>query len=175
MKPILQLFFIVLLSQLLFYSAIFYSFESISTNGYPTKDRVIILPLIISGFFAIWMITAFKKRVQKKGAKSFNFRNYLNLAESDFEPACTPESLITLIKEDELLKRYKIEHEGNEVKIHIRYSIFFTEIVYIDFDTSIIRIIAKPRFLAIYAPFGGSIQKLGYLECLLEEKHFTLA
>lgn len=175
MKPITKLFFIVLISQLLFYSAIFYSFESISTTGYPTQDKVIILPLIISSFFTIWMITAFKKRVQKKGAKSLNFKNYLNLAESDFEPACTPDSLISLIKEDELLKRYNIVHEGNEVKLYIRYSIFFTEIVHIDFNTSIIRIISKPRFLAIYAPFGGSIQKLGYLECVLEEKHFTLA
>lgn len=175
MKPVIKLFFIVVISQLVFYSAIFYSFESISTTGYPTQDKVIILPLIISSFFAIWMIRAYKIRVRKKGAKALNFRNYLNLAESAFEPACTPNSLISLIKEDELLKRYRIEHHGSEIKLYIQYSIFFTEIVHIDFDSSVIRIIAKPRFLAIYAPFGGSIQKLGYLECVLEEKHFTLA
>jgi hypothetical protein len=175
MKPVVKLFLIVLIGQLVFYSAIFYSFESISTTGYPTKSKVIILPLIIGTFFSTWMITAFKKRVRKKGARNLNFRNYLNLAESVFEPACTPDSLISLIKDDELLKRYRIEHEGNEIKLYIRYSIFFTEMVHVDFDTNVIRIIAKPRFLAIYAPFGGSIQKLGYLECVLEEKHFTLA
>lgn len=174
MKPLVKLLFIILIGQLIFYSAIFYSFESISTTGYPTKSKVIILPLILASFFTFWMISAFKKRVRKKGASSLSFRNYLNLAESPFKAACTPDALVKLIKDDELLQHFKIEHNKNELKIFINYSFFLTEVVHIDFDTSIIRIIAKPSFLAIYAPFGGSIQKLGYLECILEEKHFSL-
>lgn len=174
MKPIFKLFLIVFLSQLVVYGFIFYFFESISTTGYPTKFRVLIIPAIFSTFFAIWMISSFKKRIRKRGVTSYDFKNYLNLAEFVFEPQYTPKELIEKLKKDELLSKFKIDSEGNIVKIHIPYSIFLKEIIHIDFDTNTMRIIAKPRFLVIYAPFGGSLQKFGYLECVLEDKQFEL-
>lgn len=175
-KPIHKMYVYVILFQALAYALIFYIFETISKTDQPTRFMIFWIPVALSVFVSYWLVKAMSNRIKINGVKKINYKQYIVSGIRKVQPPLrSMAELKKEIEKDGILTDCILEEESEHVlKLTIRYSFFLEEIIYIDFEQHQLRLCAKPSIWYIYGPYGGGIQKLGYLESIIQN-HYNLS
>lgn len=173
MKPIYKMYLYVILFQCVAYGLIFYIFETISTTDNPTRFMIFWIPVFFSVFVSFLLVRSLTTRIRKNGVKNINYKSYIvSCVSTVTPPLLSKQQVKEEIEKDGILEDCQITDEGEHLmKLVIRYSFFLEEIIYIDFDTHELKLCAKPTIWYIYGPYGGGIQKIGYLQSVIENHY----
>lgn len=172
-KPIHKMYLYVILFQSIAYALIFYIFETISTTDNPTRFMIFWIPVGFSVFISFWLVKSLIIRIKKNGVKDINYEEYIVSAVRDVAPPLlSKEDFRKEIKKDGILENCElVDEDENRMKLTVRYSVFLEEIIFIDFKKHELRLCAKPNVWYIYGPYGGGVQKLGYLESAIQDHY----
>lgn len=172
-KPIQKMYLYVIIFQSLAYALIFYIFETISTTDNPTKFMLFWVPVVFSVFVSFLLVRSLSKRIKKNGVKNLNYKNYIvSCVRKVSPPLLNKEEIRNEIKKDGVLDECTLVDEAeDQMKLIIKYSFFLTEIIYIDLKECELRLCSKPSVWYIYGPYGGGVQKIGYLESVVQNHY----
>jgi len=174
-KPIYKMYIYVIFFQSLAYALIFYIFQTISTTDNPSRFMVFWIPVIFSVFVSFLLVRSMSKRIRRNGVKEINYKGYIVSCVRDVAPPLlSKEAFIKEIEKDDILVDCLLENESeHKMKLTITYSIFFKEFIFIDFKQHELKLCAKPNVWYIYGPYGAGIQKIGYLESVIQD-HYNI-
>lgn len=172
-KPIFKMYLRVIIVQFILYASIFYVFESISTTNNPTRFVIFWIPAIFSVFVSILLVRSLVNRIRNNGVKQINYEKYIvSVIRKVTPPLLTKEDFKKEIEKDHILNNCDLTEVGKyRLKLIIPYSIFFKEIIFIDFEKHELKLCAEPSIWYIYGPYGGGVQKIGYLESVIQDHY----
>lgn len=172
-KPIHKMYLYVILFQSIAYGLIFYIFETISTTDSPSRFMIFWVPVIFSVFVSFLLVRSLTTRIRKNGVKNINYKKYLvSCIRSVQPPLLNKQQIRKEIEKDDILDGcHLIDIDENLMKLEIPYSFFLKEIIYIDLEKRELKLCAIPNIWYIYGPYGGGIQKIGYLQSVIENHY----
>ncbi|GGE32629.1 hypothetical protein [Psychroflexus planctonicus] len=172
-KPIYKMYLYVIVFQSIAYALIFYIFETISTTNNPTRFMIFWVPVVFSVFVSFLLVKSMITRIRRNGVKYINYKNYIVSATRNVTPPLlSKKDFRKEIEKDGILEDCSLtDIDEHRMKLSIQYSIFFKEYIFIDFEKNKLKLCAKPNVWYIYGPYGGGIQKLGYLESVIQDHY----
>ncbi|GGE21820.1 hypothetical protein [Psychroflexus salis] len=172
-KPIYKMYFNVIVVQSILYALVFFIFETISTTNNPTRFMIFWVPVIFSVFVSLLLVKSMITRIKRNGVQEINYKNYIvSVVRNVTPPLLNKDEFRKEIEKDDILNNCNLtEIDQNRMQLIIPYSIFLTEIIFIDFEKHELKLCAKPSIWYIYGPYGGGVQKIGYLESVIQDHY----